>query len=333
MFFFVIFATIIVSTILLAILLTPRQDVTNGENAPFLSFHPPKENAHHFVATMSTTHDVVQGFNGTVSLPIQDNGGSVMNKATNIITPVFYGNWSSGDITAIKQFLSDLVSSNYLAITRNYRSVKTVTYNNTHKTAAATSAINTQLATPNKWTTAAWSAILAAYPRPTNVNEIIILLTANGINLSGYGTTFCAFHTAQYPNNTQIKYLVVPYANNSACMPTGATALDSIYGLIASQLANVLTDPIGTAFTISKFNPLCSDPTNPSLQYCTPQISKFSDDSSNTPLAYGLEVGTTCAWTYGSTTDTSGRKTNVTWNGRSYLVPRLLKSNSTCGLS
>lgn len=267
------------------------------------------------------------GTTGSIGNPIQYWGGGLLTNPTVYI--IWYGNWNStdgSDTPAGQQIIRDFLNSlggspyfninqsysipgktNYVAGKTNYTPGKTITgkltfggeYTDlgsaglTLSDASMVSIVNTAL---TKSTT---NSVALPY-NPSGV--YLVLTSAANVNYSGFCSSFCGWHTADVTAGG--KYVQFGFVGNtkkclSSCAvqstvsPNSNPGVDGMISVIAHELSEAATDP---------------------------------DVWSGWMDINGYENADKCAWTFGTTRQTStGAFYNVTLGSRNYLIQRNLK--------
>ena len=139
---------------------------------------------------------------------------------------------------------------------------------------------------------------------PHDASGIYFVLTAPDIAVSGFNTTFCGWHDSTNWGSanlgTQFGFIGDPTASETGCYvqstsPNKNFGADAMVSVIAHELIEATTDPIGTAWWDS----------NP---------------ASNT---YGYENADMCAWNFGTTYLTgNGASANIKLGTKNYLLQR-----------
>lgn len=241
------------------------------------------------------------GFGSKRGNGISYHGGPVLTSGTNIHY-IWYGNWSSGDGTAVS-ILDDLASSiggsSYFNINTTYSNgsgthVQNVVGHSTDDhTLDKTSGYSTALSDANILATVQ-SSIGSGTP---DAKGVYFVLTSSDVNeTSGFCTQYCGWHDHATINGVDTKYAFVgnPDRCPSACEeqttgPNGNAGADGMASIIAHELEEATTDP---------------------------DLNAWFDTR-------GYENADKCAWTFGTTSRANnGSLYNMTIGSRQYLIQR-----------
>ncbi len=147
---------------------------------------------------------------------------------------------------------------------------------------------------------------------PAISDAVYIVITAPDIKVSGFCTSYCAYHTSSAAiasiNGTPIpiRYALVPdpsqrctrcdgnFAMGETTTPTGDAGADEMVDSIMHELSESVTDPDGKSWFTSN----------------------------------GEEDGDLCNFVYGSNLPTvNGASYNATWEGYNYLIQEIWRNN------
>jgi hypothetical protein len=228
------------------------------------------------------------------------HGGPVMLNTVNAYY-IWYGNWSSTPQGILVDFMSSLGGSPYFNINQSYYNSSNVhvsgsvsymgsTVDSYSQGPASTSLSDAQIL--NIVTLALNNHAFGASPDP---NGIYFVLTSSDVHKSGFGTSYCGWHTHATYSGTDVKYSFVgdpsvQYPSSCGAQvtgPNGNSGADAMASVIAHELEEATTDPDLNAWYDSK----------------------------------GAENADKCAWNFGTTYTTSnGAKANMKLGTRDYLI-------------
>lgn len=247
---------------------------------------------------------------------ISYHGGPLILGTTNVYY-IWYGNWSGNSATTILTDLANNIGpSPYFNINTTYYNGSGVHVSNSVNykgsttvgeylgTALSDSQIQ-QIVTDAINGNASFSAKL-----PFDTNGVYFVLTSADVNeTSGFCRQYCGWHWYFTMSNSSIKYSFVgnPDRCPSSCeqqytSPNGNAGADGMASIIAHELEESVTDPLGNAWYDSR----------------------------------GNENADKCAWTFGTTsTASNGSAYNVTLGSREYLIQRnwVNASGGFCAMS
>lgn len=148
---------------------------------------------------------------------------------------------------------------------------------------------------------------------PLDSNGIYMLITDPTINVPGFGTSFCAYHTRSNVAGTDIKWALIPepsskgascdgnFANGQTVTPNGDAGADEMIDSIMHELSETVTDPDLNAWYTSN----------------------------------GAEDGDLCNYNYGTWASLqeapNGAKFNAAWGGKNWLIQLIWKNTATPG--
>ena len=250
----------------------------------------------HRLATGEATAARAAGTNG-----ISYHGGPVMT-GTNTTYVIWYGNWSGNSATTILTDLFKTIGgSSYFNINTTYTNAAGTRISNianyggstTDNYSQGTSLSDAQVA-------AVVSSAITSGRLPRDASGVYFVLTSSDVTASsGFCTQYCGWHRNTTVSGTSIKYSFVgnPDRCPTACEaqstgPNGNAGADGMASIIAHELEETVTDPLGTAWYDSR----------------------------------GYENGDKCAWTFGTEyTASNGSKYNMTFSKsgattRNYLI-------------
>jgi len=144
-------------------------------------------------------------------------------------------------------------------------------------------------------------------------NGIYMLITDPTINVPGFGTSFCAYHTRSNVAGIDIKWALIPepsskgascdgnVANGQTVTPNGDPGADEMVDSIMHELSETVTDPDLNAWYTSN----------------------------------GSENGDLCNYNYGTWASlpaaSNGAKYNVKWGAYKWLIQLIWKNSATPG--
>lgn len=235
---------------------------------------------------------------------ISYHGGPVMT-AGPTIHYIWYGNWSSGDISILTDLASNIGGSPYFNINTTY-------YNGSNVHVA--NAVGNSTAGHDNYsrgTALSDSDIqtIVASQSPTDTNGVYFVMTSADVNeTSGFCTQYCGWHTHATIGGRDIKYAFVgnPARCPSACSngtaaPNGSVGADGAASIVAHELEEATTDP---------------------------DLNAWYDTR-------GAENADKCAWTFGTTYNNGTGIANVKFGSRDYLIQRnwVNASGGYCSMS
>jgi hypothetical protein len=212
-------------------------------------FHGPRADASWADAAAGAAGAVTAG-NG-----INYHNGPVLQGTVNIYY-ILYGNWASSQAganaaTILADFARSIGGSPYFNINTTYGDT---TGNVSGNVAFAGSisdsgSLGTALTSANIQSLV--SGALSTGKLPTDTNGVYFVLTAPGVTLPGFLTSFCGWHTYATLNGANIKYSFVGNATGpsfGACAvqgtsPNGNPGVDAMISVIAHELEETTSDP------------------------------------------------------------------------------------------
>lgn len=218
------------------------------------------------------------------------HGGPVMTGPKNVYY-IWYGGWTAN---TAKLILPDLANgmggSPYFNINTTYHNWQRQKVSNVVTLAGQ---VDDNYSHGVNITSSNVQQIVAAQ-NPTDTNGVYFVLTSQDVNLSGFCTSFCGWHTHANINGKDIKYAFVGNAAKcpSSCAaqttsPNNNVGADGMASVIAHELEEAATDP---------------------------DLNAWYDRS-------GAENADKCAWNFGTTyTTPNGAKANMKLGGRDFLI-------------
>jgi hypothetical protein len=233
---------------------------------------------------------------GLTQAGINYHGGPVMLGTVHVYV-IWYGDWTGNDATTIiPDLVNNIGGSPYYNINTTYTDGNNVRLSNSIKYAAATSV-------PAYLGKSLSDAQIAQVVKdqigvlPSDTSGVYFVLTSADVTASsGFCTVYCGWHRNYAIAGGNIKYAFVgnPDRCPTACAaqttgPNGNAGADGMASIIAHELQEAQSDPLGTAWYDRR----------------------------------GYEDADKCAWTFGSTsTASNGSKYNVTLGNRQFLIQR-----------
>ena len=237
------------------------------------------------------------------------------------LIPVWVGNWATGDVTNWNSVLGNIVTSlgsapaNSVALPGHVFNTTTLYYTQNGLTPPSLQWVpNTDITDPT--TTSVTDAEVAthinsfitAHPGivPAGTSPVYIYIGANSTLLtSGFGTTYCGWHTYGSPSNggpSNTPYIAMQDFTsnyNSACAPqttspNGSASLDAMASVMVHEVDESLTDPF---------------------------FSAWFD-------AYGYENADKCVRTYGVLSPAGAPRYNVQLGSLKYLIQQNWLANN-----
>ena len=234
----------------------------------------------------------------TTGNKINYNGGAILLGTTNIYY-IWYGNWDGSSIGILSNFASHIGGSQYFNInTSGYFDGTGTSISNSVSFAGSANDSYSQGHSLND--NSIWLAVTNALSHgslPIDSNGVYYVLTSGDVQVSGFGSSFCGWHSQQTYNNTKIQYAFV---GNPAPAQLSACAEQTV-----SPNANPGADAMASTVAFTSWE---------GARVTDPNQDGWYDSSGN-------EVADKCAWTFGSTyTAINGSKANMQLGGKDYLI-------------
>jgi hypothetical protein len=238
------------------------------------------------------------------------NGGAILLGTTKVYY-IWYGNWDASSIGILTNFASHIGGSQYFNINTGYFDGTGASVSNSVSFAGSTNDNYSQGHSLND--NGIWQAVTNALSHgslPIDSNGVYFVLTSGDVQVSGFGSSFCGYHSQQTYNNTKIQYSFVGNpapSQMSGCAeqtisPNANPGADAMANIVAHELEEAVTDPAQDAWFDSG----------------------------------GNEVADKCAWTFGATYTAAGNsKANMSLGGKDYLIQQnwVNASGGYCALS
>ena len=257
--------------------------------------------------------EVVSDAHGPISTAvaaggITNHGGPVIASTVNVYLIWYGNNWGTLSGTQARNILTNLAGSiggtPYYNINKTYAGV----------TGAVHYAGSTSVAGGSKKPlsdsnilTIAQNAVKSAFGNVVDPNGLYFVLTSSEVKKSGFGTSYCGWHSHASFLGGDMKYSFVgdpsvQYPNNCGAQvlgPNGNSGGDAMASVFAHELEETNTDP---------------------------DLNAWYDSA-------GAENADLCAWTFGTeSTAGNGAKYNVTMGGSQYLIQQNWNYNATVSL-
>ena len=243
------------------------------------------------------------------------NGGPVMS-GPNTVDFIWYGNWTGNTATSIlPSLITNLSGSSYMNILSSYNSPTNayapfsnlVNFGSSYFNTSTTALNGTPGATGANTIYSIVNAAINAGAfgaSPNTSNTIFDVLTAPGISVSGFLTSFCGWHDSTNAGGNALgtQYGFIGDPGTSGCehqttsSPNNNVGADAMASVISHELFETITDPTIAAWY---------DSVSPS-------------GGTNTG---GFENGDMCNFNFGPTYQApNGSLANVNLNGTNYLL-------------
>ena len=241
---------------------------------------------------------------------IDYNGGAVLLGPVHIYY-IWYGSWDSSSISILSNLASHIGGSGYFNINTGYFDGTGASISNSVGFSGSTSdnySRGSNLSDDDIWQVVKKALTNGALP--IDSNGVYFVLTASNVQVSGFPSSVCGWHSQQIYNNVNIQYAFVgnpaPGALKTCAeqtaSPNSNPGADAMASTVAHELEESVTDP---------------------------GLNAWYDSSGN-------EVADKCAWSFGSTyTAMNGSKANIKFGGRDYLIQQnwVNAGGGHCGLS
>jgi hypothetical protein len=232
------------------------------------------------------------------------NGGPVISGTPDVYF-IWYGGWGSNTAqTILPTFVSGLTGTPYLATETSMSGDGLVSFGgSTHISSTTNSSLYLGgLKNPSSQIASIVEGALSLNLLPTDPNGIYDVLTAPGLFVKGFNTSFCGYHDSTNWGGSslgvQFGFIGDPTSTQRGCYvqktsPNGNFGADAMASVIAHELIETVTDPTGTAWW----------------------------DSQSASSTYGYEDADMCAWNFGSVYKTAnGSSANYSSGGKNYLL-------------
>ena len=225
---------------------------------------------------------------------INYNGGAVLLGTTRVYY-IWYGSWDASSIGILTNLASHIGGSQYFYINTGYFDGSGASVSNSVSFSGSANDSYSRGSSLND--NDIWLIVSHALSNglPIDSNGVYFVLTSGDVQVSGFGSSFCGWHSQQTYNNTKIQYAFVGNpapSQMSGCAqqtvsPNANPGADAMANIVAHELEESVTDPGGDA---------------------------WSDSSGN-------ENADKCAWTFGLTYTAAGNsKANMSLGGKDYLI-------------
>jgi hypothetical protein len=263
----------------------------------------------HVLPTRSAVHADVATGNG-----ITYHGGSVMTSSSgNTVYYIWYGGWTNNTAVSLLETLAkNIGGSSYFNINTTYTNgSNTPVTNAIHFGGATTDNYSHGKSLTDANVESIVASAITSGRLPKSSNAVYFVLTSKDVDeTSGFCSQYCGWHDNATISSTKIKYAFVgnaarcpaDCAEQTTKSPNGNVGADAMASILAHELEETVTDPLGTAWYDSQ----------------------------------GEENGDKCAWTYGTEhTASNGSKYNVTLGGKEWLIQQnwVNASGGKCAMS
>ncbi len=236
------------------------------------------------------------GVGFTTGNNINYNGGPVL-LGTSHIYIIWYGSWDGSSIGILSNLASNIGGSQYFNINTGYFDGTGTSISNSVSFSGSTNdnySRGKNLGENDIWTIVATA--LGHGSLPIDSNGVYFVLTWGDVQMPGFGSSFCGWHSQATYNNTNIQYAFVGNpapaqlagcAEQTTTSPNANPGADAMASVFSHELEESVTDPGGSAWYDSN----------------------------------GQEVADKCAWTFGATYPAAGNsKANMSLGGMNYLI-------------
>jgi hypothetical protein len=236
-------------------------------------------------------------------------GGVILG--TNHVYYIWYGNWGSTEQSILTALASDISNSPYFNINKTYFDHSNnhvsglVSFNGATTDAYSQGPASTSLSDQQILNVV--NSAITSGRLPKDTNGVYFVLTSKDVHKSGFGTSYCGWHSHATIGGSDIKYGFigdpsVQYPSSCGAQvtgPNGSTGADAMASIIAHELEEETTDPDLNAWYDSR----------------------------------GQENADKCAWTFGTTyTSANGATANVKLGTRDYLIQQNWNYNANTSL-
>jgi hypothetical protein len=242
---------------------------------------------------------------------IQYWGGAVM-LGTSHVYIVWYGAFDSGTQAIINSFVSSIGGSPYFNINTGYfDSSGNSVSNSLTLSGSAQNNYSRGKSLRSSDIGGIVADTLAASQLPLDANGIYLVLTAGDVSVSGFGSSFCGYHSVRTVNSMNVHYAFIGNpapahldncAQQATNSPNNNPGADGMLSTIAHELSETVTDP---------------------------NLDAWYDSGGN-------EVADKCSWNFGTTyTVSNGSLANMNLSGNNYLIQQnwVNAAGGSCGLS
>jgi hypothetical protein len=244
---------------------------------------------------------------------IQYWGGSVLLGTANVYI-IWYGNFDGATMGIISTLVSSIGGSPYFNINTGYFDSSGNSVSNSLTLAGSFHNDYTRgKSLRSSDIGGIVSDTISAGDLPLVANGIYVVLTAGDVSVSGFGSSFCGYHSVKTISSTNVHYAFIGNpapshmggcapGQNQTNSPNNNPGADAMASTIAHELDEVVTDP---------------------------NLDAWYDSGGN-------EVADKCAWNFGSTyTVSNGSLANINLGGNNYLIQQdwVNAGGGSCGLS
>ncbi|MDP9052898.1 MAG: hypothetical protein M3N93_01135 [Acidobacteriota bacterium] len=227
---------------------------------------------------------------------IQYWGGSVL-LGTPQVYIIWYGTFDSGTTGIISTLVSSLGGSPYFNINTGYFDSSGNSVSNSLTLAASVSNNYTRGKSLHSSDIGGIvSDTISAGQLPLVANGIYVVLTAGDVSVSGFGSSFCGYHSVKTVGSSNVRYAFIGNpapahlygcAHQQTNSPNNNPGADAMASTIAHEIEEIVTDP---------------------------NLDAWYDSG-------GEENADKCAWHFGSTyTVSNGSLANMNLGGNNYLI-------------
>jgi len=220
---------------------------------------------------------------------------------------IYYGEVPAGTQTIVDDFLTNLGGSHQFDVNTTYYDLQSSITGNLYHPVIATDNLSQGASLSSKSIPKIIQAAIANGLKADSTG-VYFVITAPDVKVSGFCTSFCAYHTRTTINGTDIKYALVPdpgqacngcdgnfFLSGTTTTPNGDIGADEMTDSIMHELSETVTDPDLNAWYTSN----------------------------------GQENGDLCNFKYGTTyTAKNGSTANAQLGGRDYLIQTIWENAS-----
>jgi hypothetical protein len=244
---------------------------------------------------------------------IQYWGGSVLLGSPHVYI-IWYGTFDSGTTGILSTLIGSIGGSPYFNINTGYFDSNGNSISNSLTSAGS---VQNNYSRGNSLHSSDIGGIvsdtISGGLLPLDANAIYVVLTSGDVSVSGFGTSFCGYHSVKTMSNTNVHYAFIGNpapshmggcapGQNQTNSPNNNPGADAMASTISHELEETVTDP---------------------------NLDAWYDSGGN-------EVADKCAWNFGTTyTVSNGSVANMNLGGNNYLIQQdwVNASGGFCGLS